>query len=267
MAVVFSDDFNEGQAGFQSNWSVFSSRDWPTLFTGGATANGYWVSCTDGFCYKDYGGTSLQASLRAQCCFKDTGKADAGEPLWLQGPGITQGLLSFILNFKRDGSLGFRMNNVLSGIASSTGLFPTDGSMFGLQFRLIVVSAYVLHLTVTVNNVDVWDVPAYNWSSYDGSGTGGCAYLSRTSIQPHSTGSTLYDGFSIDNFQIDDSASSVAWPAIPNVNINYGCSGQSPATHICRLTQLPVLAAYDYAVLEPFLNDAALAWATPPRES
>lgn len=32
------------------------------------------------------------------------------------------------------------------------------------------------------------------------------------------------------------------------------------------LTQLPVLAAYDYRVLQPFLNTTALAWATPERE-
>lgn len=31
-----------------------------------------------------------------------------------------------------------------------------------------------------------------------------------------------------------------------------------------RLTQLPLEVAYDYKVLQPSLNAAALLWATPP---
>lgn len=221
MSVVFSDNFNAGQAAFAASWTRPGSPR-PNVTAGGVDFTGYWFACSSGQAYHTYSSTNT-VNCRMQLCIINTSPSYSpgfGEFLYVGGPGNTPGFLPlFIPAADKDGNLYFRTNNVLSAVQSpSSGLVPVDGTMFGFQLRLTKTGSTTLDVVFTVNDVDVWSF-SYNWGPWVG-GSGGLSTFNRVDLIGHTT-----TDFSvgIDNLEIDDSAAAVSWPAVSGLSLAYGC--------------------------------------------
>jgi len=81
----------------------------------------------------------------------------------------------------------------------------------------------------------------------------------------------LSDGAVVDTFPVPMFLAGVSNEAFAASMSRFGNSNSCPLMVILapgnalRLTQLPIEAAYDYAMLQPYLGTQGLRWATPPR--
>ena len=186
--------------------------------------------------------TAINVSLQA--AFRNLSASyELQEVLWLQYDGLdTFGnpvTPSFFLDPQRNGSFLFRWNNVGSAIYSSPGLFPTDGTVFGLQWRIAITSFAspgTLQLDVMVNNATVWSTTFGGFYRF--------TKFRRFYLQSAGAlggGAPLSTGW--DNLQIYDSAASINNPATAGVSLAYGCSGRGPNT--------PLAPCVPYEIPEP----------------
>jgi hypothetical protein len=137
--------------------------------------------------------------------------------------GIGDNNFSVLVYIKPDGSFRIRWNNNGTDlwINSAPGLYPVNGIQFGLQIRVTVATNAVI--IFTVNNIDVATmnfshVPRANqvddfW-----------LYVYRDGHSP------LTDIVIVDNYEVDDSADAVDWPAgdAPVLDLNLTCNSAPP---------------------------------------
>ena len=257
MATLFTDDFDGGQTAFDANWQYIGTpSDQVQVQAGGYSLNGYWISCQTGQSCRDFTATHT-VNVSFLCCAKVPAGSSteflavAALNSGSSGPGVT----TYLISFNANGSINFRMNNVLSMVTSGVGLVPITGASFGIQIRLDRTGNFTSNVIITVNNVDVWTF-AYDWTIYAGTVTTTSNY-SRIYLYPSFT-APFVNKAALDNLRVDNVTTVISSTGYSLVSLANGCSGRTaiPVTpeRGSGLYTLDPALRHDKIYINPFLE-------------
>ncbi len=214
MSIIFSDDFDAGQTQFDMDWV----NGGVALQAGGCTDNGYILAFGNSSASRTFTPTPT-VSFRAQIAAL-LGASASAEPIWAGFPTVSLSGAIFAFGIRGDGAVYVRMNNAASKSFSSAGVAPVDGTLFALQWRAEIISAFVLQLSIDINNVTVFTT-TYNWTAFDVGFGGATGNIDKIYVLPHnfSSGVNLIET-GIDNLEVDNSTAAVTWN--PCTSLQFG---------------------------------------------
>lgn len=234
MAIIFSDYFNSGSL---TGWKPHGPPG-TSLVNLWGYGNTYCVGCNTSQEQKLFASpiTTGAGSIRVQLAAILTTIGAIPDGIFVlnvqdYNAGSLLHRFQMLVYIRQDGALRVRLPDHSFGapayITSSAGVFPVDGVQRGLQVTFTLVAG-TLNANFYVNNVSVW---TFSFTPFD---AWRADVWDNVFIYPWRVpigGPPLTDITTHDNFEVDDSNASVAWPngTAPTLDLNRTCFLDPPA--------------------------------------
>ncbi len=215
MAIIFSENFN---AGLDPGWSNIVGIPVPFGGAGFGTGMGFvagdkrFIACTGTAQTRHLFTDTPTISIRAMMAWIAPDSVGQWEAIYAHGNFTPTNGPVMILQLRGDGRISIRCNHTSSATLSpsTTGLFPTDGTPFALQWRMTINSSESISVAVTINNVEVW---THTYTSTDNVlGTDLWTFHSVFNEISLITASNV----AFDNLEVDNSTTDISYPVDSN---------------------------------------------------